>query len=317
MARKDIRVGDHVLVAKGGDVIPKVLQVLGDRRTGQEQVVPPPQQCPVCGEPTQRKESEVAIRCVNLFCPAVTARRIQHFVGRDGCDIEGLGSRWIDLFLAEELIAGPADLFDLRRETLAALPGWGQKSAGNLIAAITQAKERPWANKIFALGIPTVGITTATSLARRFENLDQLLSEATLAELEELPNIGQDVADEILRFLNRNEFKEFLDKLRIRGFFKKIENLPPVITTAPDSYFTGKNFVLTGTLSGRTRAEAKQAIEARGGKVTSSLSKNTAALIVGANPGSKLARAERLGVTVMDEEEFMARLQSEESHDGS
>ncbi len=315
MQRKDIRIGDTVVVAKGGDIIPKVLRVVQRCRTGSERTVPPPERCPVCDEPTQRNADEVAIRCVNLFCPAVTAGKVRHFVSRDGCDIEGLGSRWIDLFLTLELIDGPVDLFRLERETLAALPGWGEKSADNLLAALVRARDRPWANKIFALGIPGVGITTATTLARHYVNIDQL-QKATADQLQDLPNIGQDIANEIVRFSQSAESVADLQALRSVGFFKDSEELPPIVTGPVDSFFAGKSFVLTGRLSSQTRAEAKQAIEARGGKVSGNLSKKTSALIVGSDPGSKLAKAQRLGVTVLDESGFLSRLATRERDRG-
>jgi len=307
MRRKDVRIGDTVLVAKGGDIIPKVLRVKAELRTGNERPVPAPAHCPVCGEPVMRSEEEVAFRCRNLFCPAVTAGRIRHFASRDGCDIEGLGSRWIDLFLGLELIQDPADLFHLERGALAGLPGWGQRSADNLLAAIARAPERPWANKIFALGIPGVGIATATIIARHFANIDELMA-ATAEQLAQLPSIGPEVSGEIVAYLHRDNFKTFLDKLYIARFFKDMEVLPASGGQARDSFFSGKTFVLTGTLAGRTRAEAKQAIEARGGKVTSNLSRKTSALIVGSEPGSKLGRAQRLGVPILEESEFLARL---------
>ncbi len=313
--RKDVRIGDTVLVAKGGDIIPKVLRVLPERRTGQEREVPPPAQCPVCGEMVEQREDEVAVRCVNMLCPAVTAGRIRHFASRDGCDIEGLGSRWIDLFLELELIQDPADLFGLRPEVLADLPGWGEKSADNLVTAIARCRDRPWANKIFALGIPGVGITTATAIARTFTNLGELTG-ATQELLEQLPNIGPDVSREIVGHLARPDFKSFLKKLHKALFFKEKEEQLPSSIEAAGSFFTGKTFVLTGGLASQTRAEARRAIEARGGKVTSSLSSRTAALIVGVDPGSKLDKAKRLGVSIMAEEQFLALLQEPGSDHG-
>jgi len=313
--RKDIRRGDRVLVAKGGDIIPKVLRVLTTDRSGQEESVAWPATCPVCGEETQRREGEVAIRCLNRYCPAVAAGRLRHFAGRDGCDIEGLGGRWIDLLREMELIRDPVDLFALDRAQLAALPGWGEKSADNLLAAIDRSRQRPWANKIFALGIPNVGIATATTLAGRYGNL-AALQAAEVDELAELTDIGEVVAEAIVAFFQRSETIDLVKRLQEVGFFKDEEEMPAGADLPPDAFFAGKSFVLTGTLAGMTRAEAKRAIEALGGKVTSSLSKKTAALICGRDPGSKLAKAQRLGTEILDEAEFRGRLAKGEQADG-
>jgi DNA ligase (NAD+) len=316
MERKDIRVGDVVVVAKGGDIIPKVLRVVPERRSNKAARIPRPTLCPVCDHAVVQRPGEVAIRCDNRFCPAVTAGQIRHFVGRQGCDIEGLGGRWIDLFLELGLIQDAGDLFGLKRSVLVQLPGWGEKSADNLLAALGKAKDRPWANKVFALGIPNVGITTATTLASRFINLEKLAA-ATETEIADLPDIGPVVAQAIVEFFRRAETNSFLKGLREAGFFKASEELPPTRADQMNSYFAGKSFVLTGTLENQTRAEAKQFIVARGGKVTSSLSKKTAALIVGKNPGSKLAKAEKLGVATLSEARFLELLQDKESDNAS
>jgi DNA ligase (NAD+) len=298
LQRKDIRIGDTVVVAKGGDIIPKVLRVVIGRRTGAERLVPVPSQCPVCGSPTERHEDEVAIRCSNRYCPAVTAGRLRHFAGREACDIEGLGERWIDLFLEQELVAGPADLFRLEASRLAVLPGWGERSAEKLIAAIARAMERPWANRIFALGIPNVGIATARTLARRYHSLEEL-RHATVEELAELPDIGEVVGRGVVEFLQRADTVQLLTSLAEVGFFKEREESSG--EPAADTTLSGRIYVLTGTLSSLTRAEAKRALEERGARVTGSVSKQTDAVIAGENPGSKLDKARRLGIAVLDE----------------
>jgi DNA ligase (NAD+) len=308
IARKDIRVGDAVVVAKGGDIIPKVVRVRKEHRQGSEREVTPPRHCPECGATTQRRPDEVAIRCVNLYCPAVTAGRIRHFSARDACNIEGLGGKWIDLFLELELIADSADLFQLQPPQLAGLPGWGEKSATKLVAAIQRAKDRPWANKIFALGIPNVGIATATTLSQHFPNL-QRLRQATEAQLVDLPDIGSVVAEGIVHFFTQADTSAVIEALENAGFFKPVEEVAAQPVTA--NALSGQTFVLTGTLQGMTRAEAKRAIESRGGKVISSLSKKTTALIVGEEPGSKLAKAERLGVKLLNEEELQVLIGGE------
>ncbi len=304
--RKDVREGDRVIVAKGGDVIPKVLRVVASQRTGREKVVPPPDRCPVCDNATTQIAQEVALRCLNPDCPAVVAGRLRHFAGRQGCDIEGLGGRWIDQFLELELVASAADLFRLERSALTVLPGWGEKSADKLLINIARSRQRLWANKIFALGIPNVGISTATTLARHYPNLDSLLL-ATCEQLASLSDIGPVVGQGVVDYFSLPRIHIYLDSLRAVDFFLEQEQQPPALIAA-ESYFTGKTFVLTGSLTGQTRAEAKRAIEALGGKVTGSVSKKTDAVIAGQKAGSKLARAEKLGVEVLDEDLFTQKL---------
>jgi DNA ligase (NAD+) len=308
MRRKDIRVGDVVVVVKGGDIIPKVISVLTDRRTGTERFLPEPRECPVCGGETGQKENEVALRCLNPLCPAVLAGRLRHFAGRDACDIEGLGGRSIDLFLELGLIHGPADLFKLEKPVLAELPGWGEKSAERLLEGLSQAKNRPWAAKIFALGIPQVGVTTATTLARRYHHIDSLV-EATAEELADLPDIGPVVGRVVEEFFHSEGGRELVASLRRVGYFREREEPPAEeAARAGDNWFAGKTFVLTGTMERMTRSLAKEAIEVLGGKVTGSVSTRTDALIAGDKAGSKLDKAAKLGVEVLDEAAFFRRL---------
>lgn len=317
MERKDIRVGDTVVVVKGGDVIPKVLRVESGLRTGTETAVPRPGVCPECAAPTVQAEGEVAVRCVNPLCPAVLAGRLRHFAGRDACDIEGLGGRSIELFLDRGLVAGPADLFRLERDVVAALPGWGDKSADRLQEGLAQAPRRPWAAKIFALGIPQVGISTARTLAGRFGNVDALLA-ATPEQMAELPDIGPIVGQAVADFLGSDGGRGLVADLRTVGFFLDREEQPPMATRAAvtEGFFAGGTFVLTGTLEAMGRAAAKEAIEARGGKVTGSVSKKTTAVIAGQEAGSKLEKAQQLGVTTLDEATFLAHLSATGAGDG-
>ncbi|MFO7652519.1 MAG: NAD-dependent DNA ligase LigA [Candidatus Krumholzibacteriia bacterium] len=309
--RKDIRTGDTVIVAKGGDIIPKVVRVVPDRRPAGASALPPPDRCPACGSATVRREGEVALRCSDFFCPAVQAGRLRHFAGREAADIEGLGGRSIDLFLERRLVRSPADLFRLRSDQLAALPGWGERSAANLGRSVAASRERPWAAKIFALGIPGVGTSTARTLAGACRNLDELLA-ADAERLAGLPDIGPVVARSIVDFLQRSEISALLDDLRAVGFFRAEEELPPVLPPSAAEPgagpFAGGRFVLTGTLASMTRGEAKGAIEARGGKVVGSVSGKTTAVIAGTDPGSKLDRARKHGVEIIDEAEFRRRL---------
>ncbi|HPF70835.1 MAG TPA: NAD-dependent DNA ligase LigA [Candidatus Krumholzibacteria bacterium] len=316
MERKDIRVGDRVVVVKGGDVIPKVLRVVVEARTGGEHAVPRPARCPECGEPTRQVEGEVAVRCVNPLCPAVMAGRLRHFVGRDACDVEGLGGRSIEQFLEEGLVATPGDLFRLDRDVLAALPGWGEKSADRVLAGLEKARSRPWAAKIFALGIPQVGASTARTLAARFHGIDALLA-ATADELAELRDIGPVVGEAIPAFLASAPGRRLVDDLRDAGFFREQEDVPDTAAAADATgFFAGGTFVLTGTLAGMTRGRAQQAIEVRGGKVAGSVSKKTTAVIAGEAAGSKLDKARELGVPVLDEAAFLARLDEDGSDGG-
>ncbi len=308
MERKDIRVGDQVVVVKGGDIIPKILRVLADQRDGTESLVPRPQECPVCGEPTSRQADEVALRCLNPLCPAVLAGRLRHFASRNACDIEGLGGRYIDLFLELGLVRGPGDLFRLDWAAIAALPGWGEKSAERLRQGLAAARDRPWAAKIFALGITQVGVSTALTLARNYGNIEALVA-AKAEEMEQLTDIGPIVAREIEDFLASAGGRQLVADLDAAGFFLAAEAVPPPpVVVQGDNWFAGKVFVLTGTLAERTRDEARREIESLGGKVTGSVSKKTDVLVAGAKAGSKLKKAEGLGVEVLTEAEFTAKL---------
>ncbi len=309
LERKDIRAGDRVIVAKGGDIIPKVLRSLPEARDGSQQPTAPPMACPVCSEPVQRPAGEVALRCTNPSCPAVLAGRLRHFVGRQAADIEGLGQRWIKLFLEEGWVKGLPDLFRLERAALAELPGWGEKSADKLLRAIAAAPDRPWAAKIFALGIPQVGITTATTLAREYANLDALLA-ADAESLADLHDIGPIVATAVVEWFADPAVVRLLAELRDLGFFRDREHQPPpaASTGTGENPFAGHTFVLTGTLATMTRDQARSHIENLGGKVSGSVSKRTHALVAGAKAGSKLTKAEGLGVSVLEEDEFRRQL---------
>lgn len=310
IARKDVREGDTVVVAKGGDIIPKVLRVELDRRPAGAVPLAEPAECPVCGAEVIRREGEVAIRCTNRACPAQAAGRLRHFVARDGCDIEGIGARHIDLFLEVGLVSGPADLFGLTVADLEPLPGWAEKSAAGLVAAIDRCRNRPWANKIFALGIPGVGISTAVTLAGRYRNYNEL-KDSHQDELEALPDVGPVVAAAVRLFFDTPETADQLAQLERAGFFLAEEETPPEAAKT-EGFFAGRICVLTGTLSGMTRAQAKQRITALGGKVTGSVSGKTDLVVAGEDPGGKMDKARKLGVEVIDEAEFERRLAREE-----
>jgi DNA ligase (NAD+) len=308
MERKDIRIGDTVVVVKGGDIIPKVLGVVAESRTGGEKVLPRPRTCPVCGEPVFRDEDAVALRCRNERCPAIMAGRLRHFASRNAADIEGLGGRSIDLFLAEGLVAGPADLFTLEPDALTALPGWGGKSVERLQAGLDAARSRPWQAKIFALGIPQVGVTTALTLARTYPNAARLAA-ARREDLEDLHDVGPGVAEAVVGFFASDFGRELVADLTRVGFLRDDEEAPPAEAMREgDNWFAGRTFVLTGTLTAMKREEARKAIEALGGKVTGSVSSKTDAVIAGEKAGSKRDKAEKLEIEILDEEEFTRRL---------
>ncbi|RKZ17743.1 DNA ligase (NAD(+)) LigA, partial [bacterium] len=310
MERKDIRRGDRVVVVKGGDIIPKVLRVITAARTGDETRIPRPRQCPVCHERTSQQEGEVAVRCVNPLCPAVLSGRLRLFASRDACDIDGLGGRSIDMFVAEELVAGPADLFRLPRATLAALPGWGEKSADRLLAGLARVPDRPWEARIFALGIPQVGVNTARTLATHHASVASMVA-TTAEDLADLPDIGPVVGAAIEAFFASDGGQHLVAQLSKVGFFQEREEQPPPPAREGEGWFAGRTFVLTGTLEGMTRSDAKRAIEKRGGKVSGSVSRRTHVVVAGARAGGKLDKARKLGLEIADEEAFAARLAEE------
>jgi DNA ligase (NAD+) len=308
LQRKDIRVGDQVVVVKGGDIIPKVLRVLPEYRDGTQVPLAPPGQCPVCGTATVQQEGEVALRCGNPVCPAVVAGQLRHFASRNACDIDGLGGRSIDLFLELGLIQGPADLFALKSEVLSALPGWGEKSAERLRAGLKAARQRPWQAKIFALGIPQVGVSTALTLARQFSDIHSLM-EAQPEDLALLDDIGPVVGEQVATFFQGEAGQQLVQSLLAAEFFLETEHLPAASKAlSGDNWFAGKTFVVTGTLEAMTRDEAKAAVTSLGGKVTGSVSKKTDVLVAGEKAGSKLTKATDLGIPVLEEEAFLEKL---------
>jgi len=314
--RLDLRIGDTVRVAKGGDIIPKVLDVVLVRRPAEAVPVSWPMSCPACAGPIARAAGEAAYRCANPVCPAQVARRLRHFAGREACDIDGLGEKGVAQLLEAGLVADLPDIFRLRRDALAALPGWAEKSADALLKAVERAKDRPWEAKIFALGIPGVGVTTAAVLARAYPDAASLRAADT-RRMSELPGLGEASAvGRIGAFLGDPRIADLLDELVAVGFLRDREVATAIRMPAADSWFAGKTFVMTGTLASGSRSEARKAIEALGGKVTGSVSRRTDALVAGENPGSKLEKARDLGVAVLSESDFLARLQAEGDEHG-
>ncbi len=314
--RKDIRVGDTVLMEKGGDIIPKVVKVITDKRTGKEKRFRMPAKCPACGAPVARLEDEAAgrrpgrrlsgsrgtaARCTNVACPAQAKRQLAHFAARGAMDIGGLGEKLIDQLLDHSLVADYGDLYSLDADRLAALERMGATSAGNLVKAIEPSKTRPLGRLIFALGIPYVGTRAAEILAGAFGSIDALMA-ATIDELEALDEIGPTTADSVVKFLQSKRNRAVIDKLRAAGVTMRA----PKRKAAGDA-LAGKTVVITGTLS-RPRAEFEAAIKANGGRASASVSVKTAYVLVGESPGSKLDKAEALGIRVLTEDEFWAML---------
>jgi DNA ligase (NAD+) len=297
--RLGIRIGDWVLIEKGGDVIPKVLKVIESKRTGAEKPFRMPRKCPVCGGEISRPEGEVVSRCVAADCPAQLMGRLLHFASRRAMRIEGLGESLVDQFVKTGKVRDAGDLYSLTLEDIASLERMATKSASNLLAQIEASKERDLSNLVYALGIRHVGDRTAATLSRHFGSLDAL-SKATVEELDDVPEIGLTVAQSVHDWFDDKGNLELCRRLAAAGVRTTIQKT----RTITDEKFAGKQFVLTGTLAAFTRDEAKAAIENRGGRVTSSVSKKTDYVVAGDEAGSKLDKATSLGVTVIDETEF-------------
>ncbi len=301
--RLGIRIGDWVLIEKGGDVIPKVLKVIEQKRTGEEKPFRMPRKCPVCGGEISRPEGEVVSRCIAADCPAQLKGRLIHFASRRAMRIEGLGDSLVDQFVESGKVRDAGDLYSLTLEDIAGLERMATKSASNLIAQIEASKDRDFSNLIYALGLRHVGDRTATTLAKHFGSLDRL-SKASVEELDDVPEIGLTVAQSVRDWFDDAGNLDLCSRLEAAGVRTRLQK-----TAGPaDDKFAGKSFVLTGTLEGYTRDEAKAAIENRGGRVASSVSKKTDYLVAGEEAGSKLDKATSLGVTVVDEESFKKML---------
>lgn len=299
---KDIRIGDRVLVQKAGDIIPEVVSVVKEKRTGKEEVFHMPEKCPVCGAAVFREDGEAAARCTGGECPAQLARNIVHFASRDAMDIEGLGPAVVDRLLENNLIKSAADIYNLEIEQIATLEKLGEKSAQNLINAIQKSKSNDLGKLIFALGIRHVGARNASILALHFKTLDNLMT-ANEEEISSVDEIGEVIAKSIVSFFKESQNLDIIEKLRQNGV-NFICN-----ETKGEGVFNNKTFVLTGTLASLTRSEASKIISDNGGKVSSSVSKKTDFVLAGEEAGSKLDKANALGITVITEEEFKNMIQ--------
>lgn len=298
---KDIRIGDHVVIQKAGDVIPEVDHVVFEKRSGNEVVFQMPKHCPVCAEPTFRIDGEAVTKCLNMACPAQVFRKLVHFTSRDAMNIEGLGPGVLRLLMDEKLVINPVDIYhlDQNREQLVTLEKLGEKSVDNLLAGIEASKNRELSRIIFGLGIPLVGARGAKILAEHYQNMESLI-QAKADDLKEIFEIGEKMAVEIVDFFQTPTNIEIIRGLEEAG-------LNMIQETRLDSQIlAGKAFVLTGTLPTLDRREAKELIEANGGKVSSSVSKKTDFLLSGEKSGSKYSKAQELGIAIIDEEQFLA-----------
>ena len=298
--RKDIRIGDTVLIQRAGDVIPEVVKIIPEKRPADSQAYRLPRNCPVCGAPTSRVADEAVLRCSNRSCPAQLAGSIEHFASKKAMDIDGLGEKIVQQLIENNLLHSVADLFSLEYESVLRLERFAEKSAQNLIEAIEKSKSRPLAAVIYALGIPNCGEYLSRILAENFGSL-AALAKASADELLALEGVGPIVAESIRTFFAEPHNQSALEKLKSAG-------VNPILQKEKkqeDARFSGKTFVFTGALSKFTRNEAEKMVQERGGKTLGSVSKKTDYVVAGENAGSKLSKAQSLGLTVLTEDEFL------------
>ena len=305
--RKDIRVGDTVLIEKGGDVIPKVVEVNLSRRTASNKKVKPPDKCPTCGSKLFKPEGEVAYYCENTECPEQIKGRIEHFASRGAMDIEGLGESLIDLFVNKGFLKTYGDIYKLknRKDELISIDRLGEKSVSNLLNSIEKSKDKPFDKVLFALGIRYVGSGAAKKLATHFKTLDSLM-DASEEEITKVYEIGESISKSVKKFFNDSHNKKILGELKKVGL--KFSFVNAKSTFVRENFFKGKNFVLTGTLSAFTRQDAEEIITGFGGNVSSSVTKKTDYVLAGEKAGSKLDKAKDLGIEILDEIEFQEKI---------
>ncbi|MDH3346298.1 MAG: NAD-dependent DNA ligase LigA, partial [Kiritimatiellaceae bacterium] len=303
--RKDIKVGDKVIIEKAGEIIPAIVKVVTEKRTGEESDFTMPTACPICSGEVEKREGEVALRCINLQCPAQVKNWIAHYASRSAMDINGLGESLVEQLVDSGLVKNPAELYSLKKEEILGLERMGDKSATNLIKGIEESKLRPFEKVLFGLGIRHIGKGAATLLANKFKNVDALMS-ADIPHLESIHDIGPIVGRSVIEYFQKADTRAVIEQLRAVGVnFEQAES-------TISNELEGLTFVLTGSLETMTRDEGGDRVKLRGGKVSSSISKNTSYLVAGENAGSKLSKAEVLGVTILDEEQFIALLGSDE-----
>jgi len=305
MSRKDVRLGDTVVIRRAGDVIPEVARVLLERRITGAQPVELPARCPVCGSPVVRESDQAVARCSGgRTCPAQRKEEIKHFASRRALDIQGLGDKLVDQLVDRDWVKTPADLFELESAQLETLERMGEKSAQKIHTAMQAAKRTTLPRFLYALGIRDVGEATALALAQHFGDA-RALAQASVEEIQRVQDVGPIVAGSIRAYFDNAENRRLLERLLASGI-----EWPPVERPQSTGKVAGKTFVITGTLEQMSREAAREAILEHGGKVTGSVSKKTDYLVAGADPGSKLDKARQLGVEVLDEAAFLALLKS-------
>jgi DNA ligase (NAD+) len=299
--RKDIRIGDHVVIQRAGDVIPEVVEVLKEKRRGDERRFFIPDHCPVCGSPAVKPEGEAVTRCTGRNCTAKLKERIKHFVQKDALNVEGLGDKIVDQMVDEGLVKKLSDIFDITFDDVISLEGFAEKSSHKLLSAIEKAIHPELYRLLFGLGIRHVGEATAKLIAQKFKSFGKLI-HAGETDFLEIDGVGEEMAKSLTEFFQDEEVQEELHSL-----LQKVKPIEPKASTEAQ-VFSGKVFVLTGTMPTLGRSEAGKIIEDRGGKVSSSVSKKTDYVLAGAEAGSKLDKANDLGVKVIDEDEFKKML---------
>lgn len=308
IAELDLRVGDTAIVRKAGEIIPEVVRVLPELRP--ESTVPfvMPEHCPACGAAVVKPTREVVTRCVNSSCPAILQGSILHWASRDAIDINGLGEKLVQQLVSQKLVGSIADLYELTTDELTSLDRLGQKSASKLIAAIKDSKTQPWARVLYGLGIRHVGSVNAVAIVQKFPHLDQLAA-ASITDIASIYGIGEEIAQSVYTWLRLPTNQNLVDRLSTLGLNlgSPLGNSPPS-NTIDNSKVTGKIFVITGTLPNLKRSDAKEIIQSQGGKVTDSISKKTDYLVVGAEAGSKLTKAQELGIICLSEAELITLL---------
>jgi DNA ligase (NAD+) len=307
--RLDVRIGDTVVVRKAGEIIPEVVSVKFEKRHPDSVVFEYPTHCPACHSQLARLNEEVVWRCLNVYgCPAQKLRRLIHFVGREAMDIDGVGEKLIEQLVNAEMVASVSDFYLLSEDKLMTLERMGKKSAQNAIAAIQASKSRPLASLIFALGINHVGASVAELLASKFVSIDSLMA-ASAEDISAIEGVGPKIAASVREYFAQPQNLKLIEELKQAGVKLEQDNFAETKSLAPT--LAGKTFVITGSMEKMERLEAEKAIKARGGKATSSVSKKTDYLVTGASPGSKLAKAQELGIKIIDEAEFLTLLEIE------